>query len=103
MVDKTKRALAILQHRSLEATTTASTLWPPHPPTLRRHFPHNLEAHNSQNDYHELKKPRSEHMLPSNHFPKSTMVQETDRLTAVINDAVRRQHRPPGNTHMGNF
>lgn len=92
MVEKTKRALAILQHRSLEQV--ASSIWSP--PGRGRHFA--AGAHESAVEY--LKKARAEHIAPGLHYapPKPPVLPpDIDRLAAaaVVPDALRRRPPPP--------
>jgi len=94
MVEKTKRALAILQHRSdtqRSSEFSSTTMW--NMPTLRaRHF-NPLEVSHPSHEFHELKKPRVDNLL-SNHFQKSAL-SEIDRITDM------RRVRPAPHQHLG--
>ncbi|CAG2109129.1 unnamed protein product [Medioppia subpectinata] len=84
MVEKTKRALAILQHRSESRVSEYSNngLW--NMPSLRgRHFSPLDVSHSSHSshDFHELKKPRIDGLI-SNHFQK-TALSEIDRIADI--------------------
>lgn len=93
MVEKTKRALAILQHRSLEQVSTS--MWSP--PGRARLYQHSLEASHSPVDYHNLKKTRAEHVAPSAaHYPKAPVPTDVDRLSMSAIEVLRRP-RPMGN------
>jgi hypothetical protein len=93
MVEKTKRALAILQHRSDTRSSeySSASIW--NLPTLRaRHFSP-LEVSHSSHEFHELKKPRVDNLL-SSHFQKNTL-SEIDRIADL------RRPRPGAHQHLG--
>ena len=97
MVEKTKRALAILQHRSESRANeyNNTALW--NLPTLRsRHFNPLDVSHSthSSHDFHELKKSRIDSLL-SNHFQK-TALSEIDRIADI-------RRIPGSHKHMGQF
>ncbi|KAI1285460.1 Protein CBFA2T2 [Halotydeus destructor] len=89
MVDKTKRALAILQHRSLEQFT--NSIWsPPGRVQARAHYP--PLSHEVALEY--LKKVRNEGVGSSSNFQLTghSNSAESDRLP--VNDNLRRPRMP---------
>ncbi|RWS28718.1 protein CBFA2T1-like protein [Leptotrombidium deliense] len=91
MVEKTKRALAILQQRSMEHATSSSSLWPSNISVRGRHYASNLDA--SHPDYHEIKKSRDQ-FLSTIHFSKPTEISN-------LSDSIRRSRPQSNNNQIG--
>ncbi|XP_054164329.1 protein CBFA2T1-like [Oppia nitens] len=81
MVEKTKRALSILQHRS-DSRNTDYNHWSV--PALRGRHYNTLDVSNHSShshDFHDIKKQRIDGIV-SNHFPK-TAISEMDRIADI--------------------
>lgn len=110
MVEKTKRALAILQHRSVEyASINSPPLWTPPGTALRNRLsaappPLDPSSHNGL-DVHEFRISR-EPLLTTIHFAKSqNHPSEVDRAmasaAAAAADSARRTRLGSNNNHFG--
>ena len=90
MVEKTKRALAILQHRSESVRSAeyaaSAAMW--NLSALRARHYNQMDVAHTPHEFHDAKKPRIDNLLTPHNYSKN-MPAEIDRLSDL------RRTRPP--------
>lgn len=90
MVEKTKRALAILQHRSESVRSAeyaaSAAMW--NLSALRARHYNQMDVAHTNHEFHDAKKPRIDNLLTPHNYSKN-MPAEIDRLSDL------RRTRPP--------
>ncbi|RWS15283.1 protein CBFA2T1-like protein [Dinothrombium tinctorium] len=100
MVEKTKRAVAILQQRNMEyaSSTSPISMWSASIPFRARHFAPSLNGSHAFDFQNDLKKAKDQ-IMSGIHYSKPTLSTEIDRV-ANISDPVRRQRTQSATTQI---